>query len=88
MTLVKMAAGNKIGVNVNVEGDILSPMFGSLVIELPAGQDVDKLMAGAVYAALGKTTVDGRLTVNGPVSYTHLDVYKRQHIMQLLLKSF
>lgn len=65
MTLVKMAAGNKIGVNVNVEGDILSPMFGSLVIELPAGQDVDKLMAGAVYAALGKTTVDGRLTVNG-----------------------
>lgn len=54
MTLVKMAAGNKIGVNVNVEGDILSPMFGSLVIELPAGQDVDKLMAGGGICCFGK----------------------------------
>ena len=65
MTLVKMAAGNRIGADIRVDGDILSPMFGSLVIELPAGEDIDAAMEGAVYAVLGKTTADGKLTVNG-----------------------
>lgn len=65
MTLVKMAVGNGIGVDVSVEGDILSPMFGSLVIELPAGEKAEELLAGAVYAVLGKTTADGNLTING-----------------------
>ena len=37
MTLVKMAVGNRIGADVSVEGDMLSPMFGSMVIEIPAG---------------------------------------------------
>ncbi len=64
MTLVKMAAGNMIGADIQVEGDILSPMFGSLVVEIPSGRETE-LLEGAVYAVLGKTTVDGRLTVNG-----------------------
>ena len=65
MSLLKMAAGNRIGVDVNVEGDILSPMYGSLVAEIPAGENVDELMSGAVYAVLGKTAAGGKLTVNG-----------------------
>ena len=65
MTLVKMAVGNGIGVEVNVDGDILSPMYGSLVLELPADEDADALLAGAAYTVIGKTTADGKLTVNG-----------------------
>lgn len=65
ISLVKMAIGNKIGANVTAAGDILSPMYGSLILELPAGEDPDKLLAGAAYAKLGKTTADGVLTING-----------------------
>lgn len=65
MSLVKMAAGNGIGAEVDIEGDILSPMFGSLVVELPGDESIDRLLEGAVYAVLGKTTSDGVLTVNG-----------------------
>lgn len=65
MTLVRMAVGNRIGVDVKVEGDILSPMFGSLVIEIPAGERIDRLMSGSVYTVLGSTTADRNITVNG-----------------------
>ena len=65
MTLVKMAVGNGIGVDVSVDGDILSPMFGSLVIEVAAGENVEKLLEGAVYAVIGKTTADSSITING-----------------------
>lgn len=65
MTLVRMALGNRIGVDVKVEGDILSPMFGSLVIEIPAGERIDRLMSGSVYTVLGSTTADRNITVNG-----------------------
>ncbi len=65
MTLVKMAAGNRIGVDVKVEGDILSPMFGSLVIEIPAAEKVERLMSGSVYTVLGSTTADRNITING-----------------------
>ena len=33
MTLVKMAVGNKIGADVKVDGDVLAPQFGSIVLE-------------------------------------------------------
>ncbi|MBQ3520911.1 MAG: phosphoribosylformylglycinamidine synthase [Firmicutes bacterium] len=65
MALVKMVVGNGIGVDVKFEGDILSPMYGSLVVELPAGEDVAALMEGALYAEIGTTSADGKLTVNG-----------------------
>lgn len=65
MTLVRMAVGNRIGVDVKVEGDILSPMFGSLVIEIPAGERIDRLMSGSVYTVLGSTTAGRNITVNG-----------------------
>ena len=65
ITLVKMAVGNGIGADVKWDGDILAPLYGSLVIEVAADEDVDALMAGAGYAVIGETTADGTLTVNG-----------------------
>ena len=60
-----MAVGNGIGADVKWDGDILAPLYGSLVIEVAADEDVDALMAGAGYAVIGETTADGKLTVNG-----------------------
>ena len=65
ITLVKMAAGNRTGVDVNVDGDILSPMYGSLVLEISSDEDIDSLLEGAVYAVLGKTAAGGMLSING-----------------------
>ena len=65
ITLVKMAVGNGIGADVKWDGDILAPLYGSLVIEVAADEDVDALMAGAGYAVIGETTADGKLAVNG-----------------------
>ena len=65
ITLVKMAVGNGIGADVKWDGDILAPLYGSLVIEVAADEGVDALMAGAGYAVIGETTADGKLTVNG-----------------------
>lgn len=65
MTLVKMAVGNGIGAAVEASGDILSPMYGSIVLELDGDADLEKIMEGSLYAHIGKTTEDGKLTVNG-----------------------
>ena len=65
ITLVKMAVGNGIGADVKWDGDILAPLYVSLVIEVAADEGVDALMAGAGYAVIGETTADGKLTVNG-----------------------
>jgi phosphoribosylformylglycinamidine synthase len=65
ITLVKMAVGNGIGADVKADCDIVAPMFGSMVLEIPASEDADALMAGANYAVIGSTTADGKLTVNG-----------------------
>ena len=47
IALIKMAAGNKIGASVKVEGDILSPMFGSIVLEIPEGENAEHLLEGS-----------------------------------------
>jgi len=65
ITLVKMAVGNGIGADVKADCDIVAPMFGSIVLEIPASEDAEALMAGANYAVIGSTTADGKLTVNG-----------------------
>ena len=65
IALVKMAIGNKIGADITAAGDILSPMYGSLVLELPAGEDLDSLLAGAAFVRIGQTTADELLTING-----------------------
>ncbi|MDO4485495.1 MAG: phosphoribosylformylglycinamidine synthase [Bacillota bacterium] len=65
ITLVKMVVGNGIGADVKWDGDILAPLYGSLVIEVAADEDVDALMAGTGYVVIGSTTADGKLNVNG-----------------------
>lgn len=65
MTLVKMAVGNGIGADVKVQGDILSPMYGSILVEIPAEKNIERIMEDALYAEIGTTTADGKLTVNG-----------------------
>ena len=65
ITLLKMAVGNKIGADVTAGGDILSPMFGSLVVEIPAEADAEKLLEGTAHVIIGKTSADRKLTVNG-----------------------
>ena len=34
-----------------------------------------------------RTTATGKAMILGPVSYTHLDVYKRQHITRITQKA-
>lgn len=53
MTLVKMAVGNKIGADVKIDGDVLAPQFGSIVLELSNGEDADKLLEGSAYQIIG-----------------------------------
>ncbi len=65
ITLLKMAAGNKIGADITAEGDILSPMFGSLVVEIAAKDQAEQLLEGTAHVIIGKTTDDKTLTVNG-----------------------
>lgn len=65
MSLLKMAVGNGIGADVDVKGDVLSPMYGSIVLELTEGEDAEKLLEGSAHAVIGKTTKEAALTVNG-----------------------
>ncbi|NLD19467.1 MAG: phosphoribosylformylglycinamidine synthase [Clostridiales bacterium] len=65
MTLLKMAAGNGIGANINTAGDILSPMYGSLIIELPAEEKAEDLLMGAAWEVIGKTSWNLELSING-----------------------
>ena len=76
IALIKMAAGNKIGASVKVEGDILSPMFGSIVLEIPEGENAEHLLEGSAHAILGKTTDESVLSISdsdGNVTAEDLD---------------
>lgn len=65
ISLVKMAAGNGIGAYVNIAGDILSPMYGSMIIEVSGKESVEKLFEGTAFAVIGKTAAGGVLSING-----------------------
>ena len=65
MTLVKMAVGNGIGADAKTTADILAPLYGSVILEIPACENARELMSGAVFEIIGKTTADSRLTING-----------------------
>ena len=43
-----------------------------------AGEEIAILMAGVLDEAVGDDELAGHVAVHTPVSYTHLDVYKRQ----------
>ena len=82
MTLVKMAVGNKIGADVKIDGDVLAPQFGSIVLELSNGEDADKLLEGSAYQIIGKTTDDCRLIVNGEADDLDVIVAKWQQPLE------
>ena len=82
MTLVKMAVGNRIGADVKIDGDVLAPQFGSIVLELPKGEDADKLLEGSAYQIIGKTTDDCRLMVNGEADDLDVIVAKWQQPLE------
>ena len=65
ISLVKMAAGNGIGAYVNIAGDILSPMYGSMIVEVSGKESVEELFEGTAFAVIGKTAAGGVLSVNG-----------------------
>ena len=65
MTLVKMAVGNGIGAEISATGDILAPAYGSIVLELPAGEDAAALLGGSAYEIIGNTSAGGHLNING-----------------------
>ena len=65
IALVKMAVGNGIGADITATGDILVPAYGSLILEIPAGEDAEALLEGSAHTIIGKTSADGKLTING-----------------------
>ena len=68
-----------------------APMLGQLITQvdptttavwMPGFLEFVAVIAGAVSGAL--TACDKRLDIVGAVSYTHLDVYKRQELFSTL----
>ena len=64
----KMSFGNRIGMAFNdtmTPGELFSPAIGSLVLEVPGNEDVEKLFSGLAYRVLGKTIAAAEIKVNG-----------------------
>jgi phosphoribosylformylglycinamidine synthase len=64
----KMAFGNMIGLAFKEEDGIeqlFTPAYGSLVLEIPAGEDPAALLAGLEYKELGATIAEPVIRVNG-----------------------
>jgi phosphoribosylformylglycinamidine synthase len=53
----KMCFGNMIGINIKgvSEKELFAPMYGSIVLEIDADENVDTLFAGLQYKVIGKT---------------------------------
>ena len=53
----EMAFGNKIGFEFNPEilDSIYKPLYGSIILEIEEGKDLESLLAGVDYSILGKT---------------------------------
>ncbi|NLW09506.1 MAG: phosphoribosylformylglycinamidine synthase [Firmicutes bacterium] len=66
--LSKMAFGNMIGLEFTGETgleQLFTPAYGSLVLEIPAGEDPAALLAGLEYKELGVTIAEPVIRVNG-----------------------
>ena len=65
MALVKMAIGNKIGADIKGldEGELLGIKYGDMLVEMPAGTDVDKAFGTVNHVVLGTTTEDEKLKI-------------------------
>lgn len=65
ISLVKMAVGNGIGATINSARDVLAPAYGSIVVEIDNGENLEQLLNGARYEIIGETNNTGKLVVNG-----------------------
>ncbi len=64
----KMCFGNRVGMafaETMTHDELFTPAIGSLVLEVPAGEDVEKLFSGLVYRDLGRTLPRAAIHVNG-----------------------
>ena len=64
----KMGFGNRLGLafaEALTPGELFAPAIGSLVLEVPAGEDVATLFQGLAYRILGKTLPEPLIRVNG-----------------------
>lgn len=66
MTLVKMAVGNKIGVNVDdiTRKQLMYAKYGSLVLEIPKKEDVAALFGDVEYKVIGETADQSSIKIN------------------------
>ncbi|MCU0237206.1 MAG: phosphoribosylformylglycinamidine synthase [Acidobacteria bacterium] len=63
----KMCFGNRLGMAFSDRMDpleLLAPAIGSLLLEVPQGEDVAKLFAGTDHRVLGRTTAEAVIRVN------------------------
>lgn len=65
MALVKMAVGNNIGAKITniTEKELKTAKYGSIVLEIPGGEDLAKLFAGIDYKEIGATTADEVISI-------------------------
>ncbi|WML35262.1 phosphoribosylformylglycinamidine synthase [Clostridium sp. OS1-26] len=64
----KMSFGNKIGMNFinNMdEQELFAPQYGSIIIEVSSGLDLEKALKGLEYKVLGETQTTSTISVNG-----------------------
>ncbi len=64
----KMCFGNKMGFEFKGKfkiKDLFSADYGSIVIEIPENEDLDKILIGLEYINLGNTTIEKEIKVNG-----------------------
>ena len=69
----KMCFGNKIGFRFDDSfnaDDLFSPEYGSIVLEMPATENINEIFNGIEYIMLGKTQKDSKIIVNEK----HIDV--------------
>jgi phosphoribosylformylglycinamidine synthase len=63
----KMSFGNKIGINFaeNIsENEIFAPQYGSIIIEVPKDEDIEKSLLGVEYKILGFTQSKASINMN------------------------
>ncbi len=63
-TISKMALGNYIGANINLQKDIFNYNYGSFILEIDKNIDIEKELEGFTYEILGKTIKDKNIIVN------------------------
>ncbi|MCX7779780.1 MAG: phosphoribosylformylglycinamidine synthase [Negativicutes bacterium] len=68
LAVSRMAFGNRIGMAFSrpmTEAELFAPQPGAFILEMPAGADVERELAGTVYQVLGTTVQEAHILING-----------------------